>query len=240
MLAFELALEEDGAEGLELDLQRSADGEVVVLHDETLDRTTNTQGLAREFSLARLRELDAGFGFVDAGGERPFSAQGIRIPTLDEVLAAFPGVWMSLDLKGGDPVTEARTLELIDAHGAHDHVVVSAEDPTTARRLRDTAPELRRFFDRAAAREFYLRHRLRLWWGYSAPAHSLQIPLRAGRWRLDSRRLVEDAHRRAIAVRYWTINDAPTMDHLIDLGVDGIITDVPALLRERLVLKGLR
>ncbi len=238
--AFDLALREDGAEGLELDVQRSRDGEVVVLHDETVDRTTDGHGRADEHSLDELRALDAGYRFVDEDGQPSWRGRGVRIPTLAEILERYPDTWISIDLKQGDPRTEARTLELLRAARCVHRVVVSAEDPSAASRLRRAAPEFEAFFDRRSVRRFYLRHRLHCWWGYRPPARSLQIPVRHGSQHLDRRRLIEDAHRLGIRVRYWTVNDETTMERLIDLGADGIITDRPDRLVAVLKRKGRR
>ena len=238
--AFDRAVREDGAEGLELDLHRSRDDHVVVLHDRTVDRTSDGHGRAAAFTLTELQALDAGHHFRDERGEFSFRGRGVRIPTLEEVLDRYPDTWLSLDLKEGDPVTERRTIELVDAAGARDRVVVSAESPRSARRLADLAPDLPRFFDRAAAWRFYLRHRTRFWPGYRPPGSSLQIPVAYRGRRLDTSRLIADAHRFGIAVRYWTVNDTTTMERLIDRGADGIITDHPARLRDLLRNRGLR
>ena len=84
--AMQLAIEEDGATGLELDLQRTADGTVIVLHDETVDRTTDGQGRADSLALDALRELDAAARF----GDGEFAGRGIDVPTFEEVLESFP------------------------------------------------------------------------------------------------------------------------------------------------------
>lgn len=240
LLAFETAVGEDGAEGLELDLQRTRDGHVVVMHDSTVERTTEGRGRVDRLTLDEVRRLDAGFAFTDDQGGHPFRGRGLRVPRLEEVLERFAGVWMSLDLKRGDPQLEARTVEVLRAHHAEPHVVLSAEAPDSAQRLARLAPDLQRFFDTRSARDFYLRHRLRWWWGYRPPAHSLQIPVQWKGRRLDASRLVADAHRHGIAVRYWTVNDEATMERLIERGADGIITDHPTRLRAVLQRKGLR
>ena len=240
LLAFTCALEEDGAEGLELDLQRTRDGHVVVMHDASVDRTTDGRGRVDALDLDAVRALDAGFAYTDASGAHPFRAQGWRVPRLEEVLERFPGTWMSLDLKQGDPLLEERAVALVRAHHAEEHIVLSAESSESALRLASLAPDLQRFFDTRSARDFYLRHRLRWWWGYRPPAQSLQIPVQWKGRPLDTPRLLADAHRHGIAVRYWTVNDEATMERLIERGADGIITDHPARLRAVLERKGLR
>lgn len=224
--AMRLAVDEDRAGGLELDLQRSADSAVVVLHDETVDRTTDGTGRADALPLAALRELDAGCRFAGGG----FAGRGLTIPTLEEVLESFPGTWLSLDLKQGDPATERAAVELLRRHGRTRDVVLGAEDPAAARRLAALAPEIPRFLHRGAVRSFYLRHRLRTLAGWRAPGHSLQIPERHGCLHLDSERLIGDAHRAGLRVLYWTVNDPGRARVLLARGADGVITDVPGLM----------
>lgn len=226
--AMRVALDEDGAGGLELDLQRSADGEVVVLHDETVDRTTDGTGRADQLPLESLRQLDAGAQF----GDGSFAGQGICIPTLAEVLEAFPRTWLSLDLKQGDPRTEQATVDLLRRFGRTGNAVLSAEDPAAAQRVAEIAPEIPRFVHRGAVRSFYLRHRLRFFPGWTASGQSLQIPVRHGRLDLSSPRLIRDAHAHGMRVLYWTVNDVDLARELFRRGADGIITDFPARMRE--------
>lgn len=237
--AFDRALAEDGAEGLELDVHVTRDGVPIVIHDALVCRTTDGFGNVVDQDLKDVRRLDAGYRF-ERGDEYPWRGKGVQIPTLEEVLDRYPDAWLSIDLKEGDPYLERAVLTLVERFGARDRVVLSAESPRSARRLARMAPEIERFFDRRAAWFFYLRHRIGWWWGYRAPARSLQIPVQWRARRLDTPRLIADAHRHEIAVRYWTVNDESTMERLIDLGADGIITDRPAALRDVLVAKGLR
>lgn len=226
--AMRLAVDEDGAGGLELDLQRSADGAVIVLHDESLDRTTDGSGPAESLDLATLRRLDAGHRF----GDGEYRGRGLRIPTLREVLEAFPSTWLSLDLKKGDPRTEATTIDLLREFGRQGNVVVSAESPVAAERLARRAPEFPRFADRDGVRSFYVRHRLRCFIGWSTPGESLQIPVRQGRFDLARPRLIRDAHHQGMRVIYWTVNDPDEARALFANGADGIMTDWPGRMGE--------
>lgn len=216
-----------GADGIELDLHRSRDGEVIVLHDETVERTTDGHGRAAELDLRTLRSLDAGHHFRDASGQNSFRGHGIRIPTLEEVLRSFPRMWLSIDLKRGDPETERRTVYLLRLFGHTQRCILGAENPAAARRLRKLAPEIPTFFSRSEVREFVLRFSTRVWWGYRPPAQSLQIPPRRGSVSLDHRALIERAHAMGVRVLYWTVNELPQMRELIDRGADGLISDHP-------------
>ena len=122
-------------------------------------------------------------------------------------------------------------MRLLRAFGRRDDVVVSAEDPSAAGRIAALAPELPRFLDRAGARGFYLRHRLRLFAGWHRPGDSLQIPLRHGPFDLSGSRLIADAHRHGLRVLYWTVNDPETARRLLARGADGVITDWPERMR---------
>jgi len=216
-----------GADGLELDVHRSRDGEVIVLHDASVERTTDGHGRAAELDLRTLRSLDAGYNFRDGEGNFPFRGHGIRIPTLEELLRTFPAQWLSIDLKQGDPRTEERTIELLRAHGHAQRCILGAEDAQAAQRLRAMAPDIPSFFSRAEVREFVLRFSSHLWWGYRPPAQSLQIPARSGAIRMDRKGLVARAHEMGVRVMYWTINESAQMRRLLDLGADGLITDRP-------------
>lgn len=96
--AFALALEQ-GADTLEMDLQLTADGEIVVIHDGIVDRTTDGTGAVVDLTLAELRQFDAGYGFEDVDGGTPYRGQGVTIPTLTEVFETFPETPMIVELK---------------------------------------------------------------------------------------------------------------------------------------------
>src|SRR5919107_2807685 len=99
--AFRLAVGA-GAGGLELDVHMTRDGQIVVIHDPTVDRTTNGSGAVSEMTFDELRRLDAGHTFSpDGGPTRPYRGRGIRVPTLEEVLEGFPDVAVNIDLKDG-------------------------------------------------------------------------------------------------------------------------------------------
>src|SRR5919112_42952 len=108
--AFRLAVEA-GAGGLELDVHMTRDGHIVVIHDATVDRTTNGTGAISEMTLAELRGPDAGYNFSpDGGPTRPYRGRGSKVPLLERVLREFPGVAVNIDIKAGSPGIEAAVL----------------------------------------------------------------------------------------------------------------------------------
>jgi glycerophosphoryl diester phosphodiesterase len=112
-----------GADALELDIQQTRDGELVVIHDPTLDRTTSGSGAVASYTLDNVRKVDAGYTFTtDGGATFPFRGQGITIPTLREVFTRFPGVRINIDLKESTPDREERLWALIQEFEAEDRI----------------------------------------------------------------------------------------------------------------------
>ncbi|MBA2443110.1 MAG: glycerophosphodiester phosphodiesterase [Rubrobacter sp.] len=232
------AAEASGAGGLELDVHITRDGEAVVIHDSSLNRTTDGAGLVREKTLQELRSFDAGYRFTGDGGQSyPHRDRKVRMPTLGEVLEEFPGVTVNIEIKEAPPGGEGAVLEAIERAGAEDRVLVAAERLAVIERFREVSGG--RVATAASRREiatFYLMSRLRLE-GLLRPRYqSLQVPVDFGRREIVTPRFVEAAHGRGVRVDVWTINDAPEMQRLLDLGVDSIMTDRPAVMSE--VLEG--
>ncbi|MFP3914606.1 MAG: glycerophosphodiester phosphodiesterase [Actinomycetota bacterium] len=220
MVAFARALEL-GADHLETDLRRTADGHLACFHDDTVERTTNGTGPVGAYTLAGLRELDAGFRHrVD--GAYPFRGRGMRVPTLGEVLATFPEAGVVVDLK--EDWLEAELTELLDRMDAWHRVIVGSFSDARLERMR-RASEGRALVSAGplAARRWWLASRL----GRGGPGGmaALQVPPTSGGLRVVDRRLVEAAHARGVAVHVWTVNLPQEMGSLWSLGVDALITD---------------
>jgi len=207
---------------LETDVHATADGVLVAFHDESLDRVSDGRGLVADRTWAELEQvrIDA----IDA------------IPRLADLLAAFPSAHFNLDIKA--PAATAPLVTLITASGVQDRVCVSS---FSLARL--TA--FRRLVGSGVATGLSRAGVLLLWLGVPLlprliRGQAAQVPLRfwRDRIRLVSPRFVRTAHRYGIKVHVWTINDAPTMTALLDLGVDGIVTDQPEVLREVLEQRG--
>lgn len=222
---------EAGAELLELDVHGTRDGEIVVFHDATLERTTDGSGPIKERTLAELKRLDAGFHFTgDREGEqgRPYRGEGVRIPTLREVLEAFPAAPLNIEVKQDEPAIERHVVEIIERCGAAERVLLAAAEDGIMQRLRavaggmltsSAAGEVVAFVEQGADDDY--RH----------PGDALQVPPYFGDIELVTEGFVEAAHRRGVEVHCWTINDAAEIERLLDLGVDGLMSDFP----ERLV-----
>jgi glycerophosphoryl diester phosphodiesterase len=219
MAAFEKAAEL-GADGIELDLHVSRDGELVVIHDDTLDRTTDGRGPVHQHSLGELMRLDAGRWF----GER-FAGQ--RIPKLAEVLDRFAGkVSLALEIKAGSsvfPGIEEKIVSALRRHGAVAQAAVASFDHHALRRLKEIEPTLR-----TAA----------LLVGRPVSLPALAVPAKVDGLALEAsfvtKTEVEACRVAGLQLVVWVVNDPAEMSHFIGLGVDGIITDRPDLLRRAL------
>lgn len=226
MAAFRQAVEQYGADMLELDVHLTADGRVAVIHDDTVDRTTDGSGPVRGMTLAELQSLDAGYRFVDVQGRHSWRGRGAVVPEFGELLEALPDTRLNVECKC-DRVA-GPLVELIRAHGATHRVLVAAADEPNRRAVRGYPGPWG-----ASARQiraFYILHRLPLGFLYTPGADALQIPESwEGRTVLTPRFLAE-AHRRNIAVHIWTVDDPDDMRRLVEMGVDAVQTDRPDLL----------
>lgn len=231
LVAFERAVEVWGAEMIELDVHATADGHCVVIHDPTVDRTTDGTGAVSAMTLSELRRLDAGYRFTPDGGRSfPFRGLGIRIPTIEEVLEALPTTRLTVEVKVGaaqDPLFAA-----LERAGATDRVLVAAE--SEGARTRFGAYPGAVSLSARQMRRFYYLHRLRLDWAWAPRAVAAQIPETWNGRRVVTPELIRGLHRHGIAVHVWTVNEVDAMRRLLDWGVDGIVTDRPDLLGDLL------
>lgn len=234
-----------GATWLELDVHLSADGIAVVIHDDTVDRTTNGTGAVSDLTLDELRLLDAGYRWPEdmAPAERRFAAahqepvwrgQGLGILTLDEFLARYTRHRLMIEIKPpGDDVVAA-VLNDISRHGRERSVLIASFDQDTLDKVRRLAPEIATVASAGEARLFLAFASLGLARFWPRRADALAIPPSLGERRLLTPRVVRAARSIGLPVYVWTINDAETWDQLIDKGVDGILTDRPQALTEHL------
>ncbi len=223
--AFQRALD-NGADWLELDVHASADSVLVCCHDPAVDRTTNGRGAINALRLAELQALDAGYWFSSDGHSFPFRGQGLRIPTLREVLEAFPDTRFVIEIKQRRPSLVAALIELLRALDASERVIVGAMRAGPLKELRAEAPDLQTGFAGSELPGF-LALAARREADYQAPAQALMLPT----W-LARRPVIEKAQRLGLQVHVWTVNERAEMERLRALGVDGIMTDRPSLLRE--------
>jgi glycerophosphoryl diester phosphodiesterase len=222
-----------GAHGFELDVHRTTDGEIVVFHDPTLDRTTDGRGALAALTMAELRALDAGGRFTtDRGGTHPFQGQGVSIPSLREVLEEFPQVPIIIEIKQVEPPLEEDLRRVIRDCDAGDWTLVFSLAQEPLDRYRALEREQPTGFGPEDVAEFLRRVHDGAWEGYDPPAAAFAVPVRWHGLQIVSAPFIEAAHRFDREVFVWTVNEEREMERLLDLGVDGLITDFPARLAE--------
>jgi glycerophosphoryl diester phosphodiesterase len=221
-----------GTDVLEMDLQTTSDGALVILHDREVDRTTNGTGAVDSFTLPDLKKLDAGFRWSpDNSGSYPLRNKGVTIPTLSEVFEAFPDARINIEIKSSQVNTIQNLCRSIRDNRMSEKVMVACFDAGKLGQFRSICPEVATSAGASEAAMFYWLQWANLESAYSPSAQALQIPEAYGEYRIATRRFVDAAHARNMRVHVWTVNEAEAMQRLIDLGVDGIMTDYP----ERLV-----
>ncbi|MFN2382845.1 MAG: glycerophosphodiester phosphodiesterase [Gemmatimonadota bacterium] len=221
-----------GAQGIELDVHRSTDGEIVVIHDGTLERTTDGRGEVRTRTLAQLQALDAGYHFsADGGRTHPFRGTGVRIPMLREVCETFPEVPMILEIKQCEPHLEQDLARILQETGAVERTLVFSLDQEPVGRYRAMGRDRPTGFGPAEVADFLRRVASGDWLGYRPDALAFAVPVRHEGTQIISAPFLEAAHRFGREVYVWTVNDPRQMHTLLDLGVDGLISDFPERLR---------
>lgn len=219
-----------GADALECDTHATSDGVVVCMHDAEVDRTTDGTGAIRELTFEALRALDAGYWFTPDGGQSyPWRGAGLVVPSLAEVLAAFPDLRFSVEIKQREPSIVDAVIAAIDENGGRPRVVGGSFDDATAAALRTAAPDLETAF---ALFETLLFVENADDDDYVPPARFLQSPMHIGETLLVDASFVARAHALRLKVHPWTVNDPAELEELIAFGVDGIFTDDPARLAQ--------
>lgn len=232
--AFDAAVEL-GYRHLETDAHLSGDGVVLSFHDHILDRVTDRQGRLAQLSSDEIGMADAAYHFSPNGDTFPLRGTGIRIPTMEQVLTRWPGVFVNIDTKS-DAVVEP-LVELLRRLGAFDRVCVGSFSDERLRRVRRlSGGRICTSMGPAGIAAAWLASRSRRM--PKMQADCVQVPTRARRLVVVDRRFVDSAHRAGLQVHVWTIDDATEMGELLDLGVDAIMTDRPRLLREVLTARG--
>jgi glycerophosphoryl diester phosphodiesterase len=225
-----------GVDAIELDIRMSKDGHLVVIHDESVDRTTNGNGKVNKLTLRKLKKLDAGYHFKDKFGDHIYRGKGIKIPTLEEVFESYNDMHLILEIKDAEPSRRGSKLEkklwkLIKKYDLEDNVLVfSFHEDILNRFNRYAKGQVALGASKEEAQRFVIFHKLFLNNLYKPSSNALVIPTERNNVRLTDRRLIRGSHNLDMKVHYWTINNEKQMKELLKRGADGIITDRPDLL----------
>jgi glycerophosphoryl diester phosphodiesterase len=223
-----------GCRYLETDAHVTRDGVVVAFHDCRLDRVTDRRGEIAGLTIADVEAADAGFHFRGPGDTFPFRGKGVRVPRLEEILTRWPDARVNIDPKHDrcvDPL-----VALLDRLDAWERVCIGAFSDARLRRVRALSRG-RACTSMGPAAVATARLAANAGRMPRLGADCLQVPLRHGPVPIVTEKLVRAAHRAGLPVHVWTIDDEPTMGRLLDLGVDGIMTNRPAMLVEVLAAR---
>ncbi len=217
-----------GADVLETDAHLTADGEVVLSHDPTGGRMALVPFPIAQARLDEVRGWDAGRGFVDADGARPFVGKGFRMPSLAEVLTELPGVRLNVDAKDHTPAMVTALVNLVRRHRAQGNVRIASFDARTLADVRRRGYEgetglAQVEVARAALLPLAL---LKSRWG-RVHGDAAQIPTHAGPVRLDTPAMIARFHAQGLRVDFWTIDSPHEARRLVHAGADGIMSDDP-------------
>ena len=224
-----------GAALLESDLHLTRDGVPVLIHDDIVDRTTEGSGRVAELDLDELQRLDAGHRFASDAGH-PFRGRGLRIPILAEALSRFPDARFNLELKEEVPGMVERSVAAIVEAGAAERTLLTAESGALMQELHDHLDETGTRVARGASGPDVLAFVRAALDGTPPPPGpmALQVPAEFRGSPLVTEAFVAHAHRHRIQVHVWTVNEPGEMTRLLDLGVDGLVTDYPGRMAQLL------
>ncbi len=229
LLAFERSLEL-GVDVLEMDLRGTSDGQIVVHHDASVERTTEGSGLVHELTLEGIRSLDAGYRFAvekDGVDSHPYRGLGLVVPTLLEVLHRLPQSRLNLEMKEFDPGLARSLCAVLRANGPADRFLVASFDHEPMVAFREACPEVATSATLREGLVFYQLDRLGLGSLYRSPAVAFQVPEYFGKIHVVRPRFLEAARAFNVRVQVWTVNEDEDLARMLAMGVDGILTDYP-------------
>lgn len=219
-----------------MDAHITKDGQIVLMHDETVDHTTDGTGLIEEMTLVELKQLDAAYDWSSDGEQTfPFRGSGIQVPTLDELFQKFPQMRYVIEIKLTENPIDKPLCDLIRKYNMQDRALVASFHDAVMQNFRTACPEVATSASRGEVTKFVLLGKVFLS-GFIEPRYqsiqppfdpkeSLNIPIM-------TKRFIREAHAKNIVVEPWTVNDPELMKQYIEWGVDGIITDRPDLMVE--------
>jgi|WetSurMetagenome_2_1015567.scaffolds.fasta_scaffold174444_2 glycerophosphoryl diester phosphodiesterase len=218
----------EGVDGLELDVRLSRDGEVMVCHDATVDRTCDGRGAVADLMATELARLDAGFRFSSGDGTHPFRGRGLAVPTLREVLRRHPSHRVIVELKDNTAALARATVDVVREAAAFERVCFGSFRREVMREVRRLAPSAVTSGARDEVAAAVVCSRV----GFLPPFRAyraFQVPERRENIQVVTPGFVRAAHRAGVPVQVWIVDEPAAIRRLLDWGVDGVITDRPDL-----------
>lgn len=220
-----------GADTLDMDIRVTKDGRLVVIHDDSVDRTTDGTGTIRELNLGDIKKLDAGSHRLQEGSDLRVPNHRIGVPTVAEVLETFPDTLLVMEIKDESPEAGDLLCGLLARYGKTGSVLVASMHAKVLSEFRKVCPGVATSAGPDSVFVFYLLHMVGLTSFFSADMAAFQVPTAVRGRRIATPEFVMAAHRLNIKVEVWTVNDPDEMQRLLEAGVDGIFTDFPGQLK---------
>lgn len=218
-----------GIDIIETDVHLTKDGELVIWHDDTLERNTNGTGTLESHTLEELKALDAGYTFTQDGGKTfPFRGKGVQLCTLDEALKACPDTRFNIDLKSQEENIAEVFVKIIRENKAENRVCCASFHLNNLKKARTLAPDIltsittEEVIPRVLFRPFYSNKP-------SKRKIIFQVPVKQGIFKIITPAFVKKWHKKDAVIMVWTINEEDEMRRLFKLGVDTVMTDNPKL-----------
>ena len=222
-----------GVDVIEIDVRLTKDNQLAVIHDKSVNRTTNGSGTVESYTLADLQKLDAAYHWTaDEANTFPLRGNGIKIPSLSEVFQEFPQMRINIEIKDPKPAAINSICQTIQDHGMSPKVMIASFNAGALKKFRSLCPAVATSAGASEAILFYTLQKIYLESAYSPAARALQVPPAYGDLQVVTRRFIEAAHDRNLKVHVWTVNSVDAMKKLLQIGVDGIMTDYPQRLLE--------
>lgn len=234
MIAFKKAAEL-GVHGFEIDIRLTKDEEIVVFHDEYVDRTTDGAGRVADMTLSELKAFDLGYQFINEQQEYEYRGQGLTAITLHELFEAFPQMLINIDMKDSPETYEGSLIpsklwRLIEELGAQNRVVVTSFHDEQIDRFNLYAQNsVALGAGENEVRKAYSAYTSQFGHLYHPRVDVFQIPVKSGVFPLDGEGFINFLSKLNVPVHYWTINDPQVMQRLLQSGAKGIVTDRPDL-----------
>ncbi|HEX8922493.1 MAG TPA: glycerophosphodiester phosphodiesterase [Pyrinomonadaceae bacterium] len=234
LFAFQQAMK-IGVDVIEMDVRSTSDNVLVLIHNPTVEDTTDGQGAVHEHSLEQIKKLDAGYRWTEDDGKTfPFRGKGIVVPTLEEILREFPQARMNIEIKQTSPSIVAPLAQMIRDHGLTDRVLIASFSDSALKEFRRICPEVATSASGSELIKFVALNKVFPGSKDIPGADAIQVKSRFSILPFITERIVRAAHGFDFPIHAWTVNDKKEMQRLISLGVDGIITDLPGPLMELL------
>ncbi|MFY0672080.1 MAG: glycerophosphodiester phosphodiesterase [Bacteroidia bacterium] len=240
MLAFDESVK-IGVDALEMDVCLTKDEILVTHHDKTIDRMSDGEGAVYNYTFADLLNFNFGYDFVDLKGDKPYKNSKVEIAKLESVIEKYSNYPLIIEIKDEDELGKKAAdllTALIDKYGIKSTTIIASFHDNIIDYIIDKDNGFLVSTAESEARRMVITTKSGMTLFYKPSAMALQLPMESAGLNLTRKRIIKHAHKRNMAVHYWTINNKEDMKLLIENGADGLITDRPDLMNEVLIEMG--